>query len=190
MSVAVLLRKGSVGGDVADLQMRLAQLGFSPGPIDGDFGSLTENAVLAFQTAKGLTVDGVVGPQTRDALGIDGAPVQGTSLLVDLGRLAEDRFGLTIGECSAPGAPARWGPVTPGVHSQNSLHNVGRAFDAGGSKADMEAFSAFVDENHASQIAELIHNPNGSIKNGQRVSPDFWGEATFQAHRNHIHLAV
>jgi hypothetical protein len=36
---------------------------------DGDFGPLTENAVKDFQTKEGLSVDGIVGPQTWHALG-------------------------------------------------------------------------------------------------------------------------
>lgn len=36
--------------------------------IDGQFGTNTENAVKAFQTAKGLEVDGEVGAQTWPAL--------------------------------------------------------------------------------------------------------------------------
>lgn len=190
MAVATLLRKGSVGNEVAEVQAKLRAFGFDPGPIDGDFGPATEQAVLAFQAAKGLTADGVVGLQTSGALGLAGAtPLPETSsLLVQLGLIAEDQFGLSVGECDAPGAPSRWAPVGPG-HAEHSFHKRGRAFDAGGPKANTDAFAAFVDANHASSVTELIHKPNGSIKNGQRVSPDFWGSETFDAHI-HCHVAV
>ncbi|WP_222946897.1 peptidoglycan-binding domain-containing protein [Streptomyces sp. TRM49041] len=50
---------------------RVTKRGFSVGPagVDGDFGTTdTKNAVLAFQRAKGLAVDGQIGPHTRAAL--------------------------------------------------------------------------------------------------------------------------
>lgn len=62
------LRRGASGPDVAKLQQRLADLGFSPGLIDGDFGGGTEAAVIAFQQSVGLLADGVAGPRTLEAL--------------------------------------------------------------------------------------------------------------------------
>jgi hypothetical protein len=50
-------------------QQRLSNLGYTQiGKVDGIFGTNTEQAVRAFQTAQGLAVDGVIGPQTWDAL--------------------------------------------------------------------------------------------------------------------------
>jgi peptidoglycan hydrolase-like protein with peptidoglycan-binding domain len=59
-----VLQKGSTDPAVRDLQEALKALGFNPGPIDGPFGTATETAVKAFQQAKGITVDGVVGTIT------------------------------------------------------------------------------------------------------------------------------
>jgi peptidoglycan hydrolase-like protein with peptidoglycan-binding domain len=42
---------------------------------DGDFGPITLRAVKAFQTSHHLVVDGIVGPQTRAALGVSAGPV-------------------------------------------------------------------------------------------------------------------
>jgi uncharacterized protein (TIGR02594 family) len=53
-----------------DLQIALKAHGFDPGPLDGLPGRRTTAAVRAFQAAHGLTVDGVVGPQTLRALAL------------------------------------------------------------------------------------------------------------------------
>jgi len=55
-------------GPVLALQRRLAEAGFTPGPVDGRYGPLTVAAVERFQRANGLTVDGIAGPHTLDAL--------------------------------------------------------------------------------------------------------------------------
>ena len=69
------LRLGSRGSAVIDLQRRLATAGFSAGTADGIFGSRTDGAVRSFQRARGLGVDGVVGPQTwGELLGTTTAP--------------------------------------------------------------------------------------------------------------------
>lgn len=60
------------GGDVKRVQQALITLGYDVGPdgADGIYGSLTEAAVKRFQTDQAITVDGVVGPETRDQLGL------------------------------------------------------------------------------------------------------------------------
>ena len=63
-----LLRSGSRGEEVRELQQKLSGAGFDPGPIDGIFGSKTEVAVRKFQDSKGITVDGIVGPITWSKL--------------------------------------------------------------------------------------------------------------------------
>ena len=59
---------GCTGNDVKTLQTNLKTLGYYSGSIDGSFGPVTRNAVLAFQRACSIIVDGIVGPQTRAAL--------------------------------------------------------------------------------------------------------------------------
>jgi murein L,D-transpeptidase YcbB/YkuD len=53
---------------VSELQEALLEAGFAPGSADGTFGEQTEAAVVAFQQANGLSVDGRVGPETAEAL--------------------------------------------------------------------------------------------------------------------------
>jgi murein L,D-transpeptidase YcbB/YkuD len=53
---------------VRELQQALTAAGYDPGPADGTYGEPTEAAVVAFQQANGLAVDGRVGPETAAAL--------------------------------------------------------------------------------------------------------------------------
>jgi hypothetical protein len=111
------------------------------------------------------------------------------SLLVRLCHAAEDHYGLHIGECDAPGAPSRWGPVHH-VHAKHSLHYAHRAADISGLEQNMRRFAAWVSAHNTPQLAELIHNPGSSIKNGHTVPTSFWGTTTWNGHRDHVHLAI
>jgi peptidoglycan hydrolase-like protein with peptidoglycan-binding domain len=62
------LRLGSSGAAVSQLQNRLKAAGFYKGPITGSYGRLTEAAVRDFQSSRGLSVNGIVGPTTLAAL--------------------------------------------------------------------------------------------------------------------------
>jgi peptidoglycan hydrolase-like protein with peptidoglycan-binding domain len=57
-----------------EVQSRLKELGYEPGPIDGIFGAKTLAAVKAFQHEAGLLSFGIVGNNTLAALALDEAP--------------------------------------------------------------------------------------------------------------------
>jgi len=77
MSTSTLLKRGSKGVAVRELQSMLNAAGASPVlKVDGDFGPATERAVKAYQRSAKLVVDGIVGPQTRTALKQAITPVQ------------------------------------------------------------------------------------------------------------------
>ena len=61
---AMLIGSGKEGPVVAEIQRRLRELGYYTGLVDGQFGSQTREAVIAFQKDKGLTADGLVGDET------------------------------------------------------------------------------------------------------------------------------
>ena len=63
-----LVRSGSRSEDVKTLQAQLNALGYDCGTVDGIFGAKTYNAVVKFQTARALAVDGIVGVNTWGAL--------------------------------------------------------------------------------------------------------------------------
>ena len=52
-----------------EIQIALKNAGFDPGTADGKLGPRTQQAVKEFQRAKGLKVDGKVGPKTWAELG-------------------------------------------------------------------------------------------------------------------------
>lgn len=62
------IRFGDSGSDVVYLQQRLTSRGYGVGAIDGKFGNKTLEAVKAFQAENNLTVDGIVGINTWNAL--------------------------------------------------------------------------------------------------------------------------
>ena len=51
-----------------DVQQFLSNNGFNPGPIDGQTGPKTKNAVIQFQQENGLLADGIVGNKTKNAM--------------------------------------------------------------------------------------------------------------------------
>ena len=66
----VLSKLGSQGKEVTAIQNALKERGLFKGEVTGYYGTKTQTAVKQFQRQKGLTVDGIAGPQTLGALGI------------------------------------------------------------------------------------------------------------------------
>ena len=69
-----VLTVGMSGPAVTQLQRRLAALDYYPGPIDGQFGPDTLEAVWAFQEVQGLSPTGDVGPAMQQALASPHSP--------------------------------------------------------------------------------------------------------------------
>jgi hypothetical protein len=77
LSTRPVISQGDEGPDVEDLQTML-NWEMRPSPdltTDGDFGSLTRDAVLAYQSSRGLGYDGICGQQTWTALYDHKAPL-------------------------------------------------------------------------------------------------------------------
>jgi murein L,D-transpeptidase YcbB/YkuD len=64
------MREGSQGLEVELLQNALNKAGFYNWPVDGIFGPEVSAAVRRFQSANGLSADGIAGPQTQEKLGL------------------------------------------------------------------------------------------------------------------------
>jgi N-acetylmuramoyl-L-alanine amidase len=63
-----MLSKSSKGESVIQLQVALREVGLYKETIDGFFGDKVQKAVMDFQKIAGLSVDGIVGQQTWNAL--------------------------------------------------------------------------------------------------------------------------
>jgi N-acetylmuramoyl-L-alanine amidase len=61
----VNFKYGAAGKDVLELQGRLKFLGFYNGEVDGDYSWKTLQSVKNFQWEFGISVDGIVGPETK-----------------------------------------------------------------------------------------------------------------------------
>src|SRR5690554_1214590 len=88
------------GSDVEELQDSLNELGYDIS-VDGYYGNETADAVKGYQTSKGLGVDGVVGPNTRDEIMKDlGIEVEITEeeLAIETDYLAKTIYGEARGE--------------------------------------------------------------------------------------------
>ncbi|MBV6702247.1 peptidoglycan-binding protein [Kitasatospora aureofaciens] len=71
------IQQGESDGCVTQLQMELNLTGAQIG-ADGQFGPATYTAVVNFQSAHGLTADGLVGPATKNALDSAALSASGT----------------------------------------------------------------------------------------------------------------
>lgn len=63
-----VLKTGMRGDDIVALQQALAEQGYFWATATGYYGSITEQAVRHFQSAKGLVSDGIAGPATQSIL--------------------------------------------------------------------------------------------------------------------------
>ncbi len=97
---------GDQGEDVAAIQSQLNSLGFNAGAADGDFGDATVSAVKAFQKARGLEADGVIGPQTYRALMGRDIPVSRDSSTTSVRRIIQTSMRYT-------GVPYVFGGTSP-----------------------------------------------------------------------------
>lgn len=74
---AATYRVGSSGQQVRTIQTKLKNWGYYSGAVDGVYGAETAKAVEYFQRKNGLTADGVAGPATLRALGMESAASAG-----------------------------------------------------------------------------------------------------------------
>ncbi|MGI6161111.1 MAG: peptidoglycan-binding protein [Christensenellales bacterium] len=62
---AAILKMGSQGQQVSQVQQALKDIQYFDHAVTGNFGTVTHNAVVKFQSDRKLTVDGIVGAKTQ-----------------------------------------------------------------------------------------------------------------------------
>ena len=109
----IQVQQGSNGDAVSAVQSQIHSRGDGANQItiDGIFGPVTNDAVRAFQTLAGLSVDGIVGPQTWNHL------VNGYLAAPDPRTAAQDVFSAWQAndqdQAAKNAAPARWPRSSP-----------------------------------------------------------------------------
>ncbi len=102
--VEALSKYGSRGEEVRTIQTKLKRWGYYNGSVDGVYGSQTLAAVKSFQRKNGLTVDGIAGTKTLQAMGIysssssSSSSGSGTSNSSNLNLLSKLVYGEARGE--------------------------------------------------------------------------------------------
>lgn len=69
-SIEAISQSGSTGDEVTKIQTRLKQWGYFNGPVTGNYGPQTTEAVKAFQKSHGIPVDGVANAKTLELIGL------------------------------------------------------------------------------------------------------------------------
>ena len=103
------LKKPQMSGPgVKAIQQQLKAQGYLTGAADGIFGPATEEAVKAFQRDHGLGADGVVGPQTRQALAQGKAkPAPAPASAGASGTISADSIAIILG-CPPDNVRTHW----------------------------------------------------------------------------------
>lgn len=155
---SVLSKLGSEGKEVSAIQEALKDRGLFTGEVTGYYGTQTQTAVKRFQKIKGLTADGIAGPQTLAALGVSiGEIPAATEANINL--LAQ------IISAEARGEPYI-GQVAVGAVILNRIEHPSFPSTLSGVIYQNGAFTAIVDGQFWEPIADSAYNAARDALNG------------------------
>ncbi len=135
-----LLKRGSEGQEVKELQYKLKKILRKSLSIDGDYGPSTERTVKLFQKLYSLTVDGSVGRQTQSKIKLvyDSLFKYNSGLL----HFGKRRFVVFV-DAGHGGIDENGDYVTPGkraYHKGEKLHERGHYYEGYENRMIAEAF--------------------------------------------------
>lgn len=160
-SMQTLSKFGSRGDEVKQIQTKLKAQGLYTGNIDGIYGSGTKNAVQKFQKSKGLAADGIAGPQTLKALGIQ-------SQASPSGKLSNSDEQLLAKVISSEARGESYtGQVAVGAVVLNRVEHASFPDTLSGVVYQAGAFSAVRDSNWKESIQESAFRAAKDAVNGQ-----------------------
>ncbi|MBR1864806.1 MAG: spore cortex-lytic enzyme [Ruminococcus sp.] len=149
---------GSTGNEVRAIQERLKERGLFNANVTGYYGSITRNAVLAFQKQQGISQTGTAGPITLKALGISvGQIPAATQANIDL--LAR------IISAEARGEPYA-GQVAVGAVILNRIEHPSFPDTLAGVIYQDGAFTAIVDGQFNEPVSASAYNAARDALNG------------------------
>lgn len=179
-----LLSYGSKGTAVETLQQLLVDAGYSVGPagVDGDFGTSTRSALLAFQKDHGLTPNGTADDATMDALlGLSGQHRDPTTPTWDVGERERrvNAYSAHLSEVlakiqAAPGAAAHPDSVHAATAQMNQWNEFGFANDiATMSEKDFAEYLKYGDDVNQAMynILDDLSQPGGGTGEHIVVGP-------------------
>ncbi|MFT3709106.1 MAG: peptidoglycan-binding domain-containing protein [Archangium sp.] len=194
------------------LQQALTDRGFNPQGVDGAFGNNTKSAVMAFQRAQGIKVDGIVGPDTArrlfgstDAKFFDGVsdfatpntpPTQihdggnwgGSEGVADLAKTIASGFGAPVtSEKRNYADTIRVGSNTGSDHYTGNTNAYAVDFAASGSRGDQLA-RAIADAYGIPRSNIGTYNHTYVTIDGQRYRLQLLWKV--EGHYDHVHLGI
>lgn len=155
-SSSIVLRPGSRGQAVSDLQTQLKKLNYYHSTVDGKYGPLTTSAVRTFQINHNLQVDGIAGPQTLKAL--NNNPVKNSA-------------GNSSGQSSSSGKTA--------AILEDAKRLIGSPYKWGGTSPsgfDCSGFIYYLYKNHGKSVPRTVA---GMWRAGSPVSTPRVGDIVF-----------
>ncbi len=160
LDAGALSRQGSRGDEVRQIQTKLKNWGYYDGAVDGIFGSKTTAAVKDFQRKNGLTADGIAGPATLAAMGINNSSTGSTTNYSnELNLLAR------IISAEARGEPYT-GQVAVGAVVLNRVKHPSFPNTIAGVVYQNGAFTAIVDGQFNEPVADSAYKAARDAMNG------------------------